>query len=250
MKKRFRLYGAILGDLCGQPHEFPSNEGFDGPVLIHNPLSKITDDTIMTIATAYALITNISFEEAYKEFGLRYNGDLYGKDFSKWLKSPAGTVGSSWGNGCVMRISPILYLPNGIIKNIWIRESVRCSHDNKESYEAVSALNGMYCEEPIHSGAVPQKFNRFIVKAVPTVKFVEEAYASSSSTHEAILTAVKCGGDTDTNASIVGELSNFWRNDIDSEDVDYVNSKLDPQMIAIIRQFNEELDDLMKYNNG
>jgi ADP-ribosylglycohydrolase len=246
-KHRFRLYGAILGDLCGQPHEFPSNEGFGGPIIIHNPLSKITDDTIMTIATAYALLGLDSFEKAYKEFGLKYDGDHYGKNFKEWIRSPMGTVGNSWGNGCVMRISPLFYLSEGRFRTRWINESVACSHDTEESYEAVRLLEEMYTNEPTNEIVELKKFDKFVVRALPTVKFVNDVFVSSKSTHDAILKAVSCGGDTDTNASIVGELSNFWREDITDDDVEYVNSKLDPHLLKVLRRFNDECDAISKY---
>ena len=110
MGVKYKLYGAILGDLTGQPFEFPAMQGPYTNVKIHNKESHFTDDTLMTLATARAILDNISFEQAYKEMGKLYEGDYYGKGFKDWLYSQDGTFGNSYGNGCLMRISPLMYL--------------------------------------------------------------------------------------------------------------------------------------------
>lgn len=105
-----KLYGAILGDLAGQPYEY-KYEGDFSEFNIHDEKSVVTDDTILTLATAaYMLGRYESFEDAYRQLGQRYiNLDFFGKGFQQWLSTPYGTVNNSWGNGCLMRISPLMY---------------------------------------------------------------------------------------------------------------------------------------------
>ncbi len=50
---------------------------------------------------------------------------------------------------------------------------------------------------------------------------------------------VGCGGDTDTNASIIAELHNYRNNSITKEMADYVESKLDSYLLEILREFNK-----------
>ena len=108
-KYNYKLYGAILGDLSGQPHEFPAKGGPIENVVLHNPNGHFTDDTLMTLATANFLLgKHETIEEAYKDMGKRYVGDYYGKGFKEWIYTPMGTIGKSWGNGCIMRISPFI----------------------------------------------------------------------------------------------------------------------------------------------
>lgn len=243
-----KLYGAILGDLCGQPYEFPIMKGPYTNVEIHNPISIITDDTLMTLATAsYILGRFETLEQAYKDMGKRYPGDHYGKGFKEWIDSPLGTINNSWGNGCLMRISPFMYLnENEDYVKEKIIESCQFSHNHPKSILSSLKLYDLYFEKRgelsmfYNKKHIP-KFSKFKVEADITFKFIEKLSYACDSTKEMIIFAVECGGDTDTNASIIGELMNFIHNDLDQNDVDYVESKLDDYLLGILKDFNNVL---------
>ena len=250
MQNKNKLYGAILGDLCGQPFEFASYTGYNKPITIHNPDSNITDDSLMTLATAYAILNNVAYESAYKYLGNKYtNSNIgYGGNFAEWLRSPFGTKLNSWGNGCLMRCSPVFYAfnSNKVMRHANIAASCLNSHDSFESVEACLNLDKLYFEFDKYDKPLvdkPIKFENFEVKSTPTFEFVEKVFAHTTSTNDAILKAVECGGDTDTNASIVGELSTFHYNDLTEEDIKYVESKLDPFLMNILYSFNERFSD-------
>lgn len=237
-----KLYGAILGDLCGQPYEFPIMVGPYTNVNIHNPISVITDDTLMTLATANAMLEDITFEEAYKDMGLRYPGDHYGSAFKQWINDPIGTIGKSYGNGCLMRISPLMYLNDTNEIKLKVIDSCICSHMNTISISSCLDLIDLYKSARyrlwMRLGREIVPFDRFKVKADDTFNFVKTCYNESLTLHEAIITAVECGGDTDTNASIVGELMNYTWNGITDSDIIYVESKLDKYLLDILQKFN------------
>lgn len=239
-----KLYGAILGDLAGQPYEFPAMKHFpkEKEINLHNPDSHITDDTLMTLASAaYILGMSKSIEAAYKDMGHRYSGDYYGKSFKEWLNSSCGTVGTSYGNGCLMRISPFMWAKSDLAT---ILDSVRCSHHNEISYLAVINLWKLYHDMDIDYDEdipKPKRFKTFGVRADITFDFCKKVYVYHAlSTKKSIITAIKCGGDTDTNASIVGELSNFYYPDLTKQDVEYVESKLDAYQLQILHNFNKK----------
>jgi ADP-ribosylglycohydrolase len=81
--KNYKLYGAILGDLAGQPYEFPPMKGPYNNVDLHNPKAHITDDTIMTLASAdhimYGERDKLSISQYYKWWGNMYPEAGYGK---------------------------------------------------------------------------------------------------------------------------------------------------------------------------
>ena len=91
------MYGAILGDIIGSPYEFdPGNKTKTFPFF--NRHSTFTDDSVMTIAVADALIKAekagaIDDEkkvkelliEAMKKWGRRYTDAGYGGRFIGWL---------------------------------------------------------------------------------------------------------------------------------------------------------------------
>lgn len=241
-----KLYGAILGDLAGQPYEF-KYKGDYSEFNIHDKRSHITDDSLMTLASASYLLGMFDIiEAAYKDMGKRYDGDYYGKNFKEWLKSPMGTIGNSWGNGCLMRVSPFVYTPGFSPAQELCVESCITSHLHPQSIVGVLDLFWLY----VHSGTRPlsivdpehylKPFKKFEVATRKTMDFIQEAYYISNSTHQTIEAVVKCGGDTDTNASIIGELMNYTFNDITDSDVAYVESKLDAYQLNILKQFNEK----------
>jgi len=243
-----KLYGAILGDLAGQPYEF-KYKGDYSEFNIHNPNSCFTDDTILTLATAAFMLGKFeSFESAYRHLGKRYiNADNFGKGFEAWLATPKGTTNDSWGNGCLMRISPLMYDENdedGKIRNNII-ESCFNSHTHTESIIASLTLHELYNFAGMrvfvkNDEFELKKFEKFDVSAKGTIDFIENAYMHSNSTHKTIEAVIKCGGDTDTNASIIGELMNYTFNDLTLEDKLYVESKLDRFLLNILLEFNSK----------
>jgi ADP-ribosylglycohydrolase len=238
MKYNRKLYGAILGDLSGQPHEFPAKGGPIDNVILHNPDGTFTDDTLMTLASANFLLgKHKTIEDAYKDMGKRYPGDHYGKGFKQWIDTPPNTIGESYGNGCVMRISPFMYRNPMFLSDI-IKATI-CSHSNEVSIESVIKLYNVYkVGLPLTYDEI-KPFKKFEVIADKTVNFCINLTAQTKGTQNCIIKAIECGGDTDTNASICGELSNFYNKDITDEDVNYVHSKLPDYLLNILKEFNE-----------
>lgn len=249
------LYGAIFGDLCGQPYEFKYKGDFS-EFDFHDPKSKITDDTYMTLAVASKLLGRFStYEEAFKDMGNRYPGDNYGKGFSEWLSTPMGTIGNSYGNGSIMRASPIMYLnrlnkfyrfsENIIINELF--EQCQPSHDHIHSYDGLLRLRKLYLrsntslQNVIFRYGKYAPFKKFEVNTIKTISFIEKASVRFTSTKEAIKDVVSKRGDTDTNASIIGELMNYRYRDLSQEDIEYIESKLDDYLLGILKDFNERI---------
>lgn len=245
MPVKHKLYGAILGDLCGQPYEFPIMQGPYTKIKLHNPDSHITDDTLMTLATARVMLENISFDQAYKEMGLKYQGDYYGKSFKEWINSPEGTINNSFGNGCLMRLSPLIYLGLNNQTKLKVIESCFNSHVHPVSINSCLNLFELYKLSYLRQIVKDDEveilpFEKFEVRADKTYDFIFLLYWNVFGTHKAIKKAIECGGDTDTNASIIGELMNYTFNDITRADVKYVESKLDPYLLKILKDFNKK----------
>lgn len=98
------MLGAILGDIIGSRFEFTLNriktEDFDS----FTDKCYFTDDTVMTIATADAILHNKSFEESYDYWGNKYPNAGYGCMFQSWLSSTNKQSYNSFGNGSAMRV--------------------------------------------------------------------------------------------------------------------------------------------------
>lgn len=113
------MYGAILGDMIGSPYEFDRGEKIKAfPLFIET--SRFTDDTVMTVAVADALLyAGIDAEEkkictavvsSMQHWGEKYPNAGYGGKFREWLKEKEPKPYGSFGNGSAMRVSPVGWL--------------------------------------------------------------------------------------------------------------------------------------------
>ena len=80
------MLGAIIGDIAGSVYEFHPHKSKDFPLFSEK--SAFTDDTVMTLAVAEALM-NGGAEEDYiasmQRWGRRYPDGGYGGRFFGWL---------------------------------------------------------------------------------------------------------------------------------------------------------------------
>lgn len=108
------MYGAILGDMIGSPYEFDrGGKTKDFPLFSQG--SRFTDDTVMTIAVADALLkVGEEADEAavcaavvrsMQRWGRRYPRAGYGGLFRRWLASDEPEPYGSFGNGSAMRVA-------------------------------------------------------------------------------------------------------------------------------------------------
>ncbi len=101
------MLGAIIGDIVGSVYEFNNIKTKDFPLF--QKACSFTDDTVMTIATAEAIMNGgkaDDFIDAYKKWGRMYPYAGYGARFDYWIHSADRQPYNSWGNGSAMRVSP------------------------------------------------------------------------------------------------------------------------------------------------
>lgn len=105
------MLGAIIGDIVGSVYEWHNIKTKDFP-LFHDDCF-FTDDTVMTIATADALMNGVKtddFIDSYKKWGRLYPNAGYGGRFGSWIHSDDRKPYNSWGNGSAMRVSPCAWV--------------------------------------------------------------------------------------------------------------------------------------------
>lgn len=54
------MFGVIAGDVIGSIYEHRHTKSTDFPLF--HPLCRFTDDTVLTVATAYAILSGTSYE--------------------------------------------------------------------------------------------------------------------------------------------------------------------------------------------
>ena len=129
------LLGAIIGDIIGSQYEFPSMRPDDldwEHCKLFSDGCEFTDDTVMSIATKYAIDHyKCNFSKAYKEFGNKYTDVGYGDMFFKWIIEEIPSY-QSYGNGSAMRVSFISDVTQDINNVITLaNSSAKCTQDRK-----------------------------------------------------------------------------------------------------------------------
>ena len=144
------MYGAILGDMIGAPYEFDQGEKIKdfGPLFINR--SRFTDDSVMTIAVAEALMdTGLDAGEkevksavvkSMQKWGHRYPDAGYGGRFIGWLADKDPKPYGSWGNGSAMRVSSVGWLYDTIEKTREVaRWTAEVTHNHPEGVKGAES---------------------------------------------------------------------------------------------------------------
>ena len=97
------MLGAIAGDMIGSPYERTpiKSKDFGGVV------SAFTDDTVLTIAVADAILNDTDCAESIKKYARKYHNLPYGGSFRRWFNFRETEPYNSYGNGSAMRVSSV-----------------------------------------------------------------------------------------------------------------------------------------------
>ncbi len=223
------MLGAIFGDKAGSIYEFNQLKEIKSidPEKLILPQSFYSDDTIETIAIIDAIVNNKDYEDTLREYIL--NNIDYKPDFKPYFKSSfsPGTINwakgigrnDSIGNGAMMRISPVGYLFDTEEE---VRENAKLvtipSHNSEEAINSATTIALMiyylrkgYSKEEVYkklelySEYIP--FTKFNTTCHETIGNCLYAIDKSNSFEDAIRKTLLMGGDTDTNACIVGSVA-------------------------------------------
>ena len=99
------MIGAIAGDIIGSVYEHRQIKTKD--FRLFDSLCNFTDDTVLTVAVADAILSGKPYIDSVRQFGRRYPYAGYGGSFIHWLHTPNAGPYNSWGNGSAMRVSPV-----------------------------------------------------------------------------------------------------------------------------------------------
>ena len=230
------MFGAILGDIIGSPYEFDrGNKSKEFPLFSSE--SHFTDDTVMTIAVAEALMDCTAdstddeirqkLMDSMRKYGKLYPNAGYGNRFMVWLLSNPKPY-NSYGNGSAMRVSPVAWLYNDLetVRRM-ARLSADVTHNHPEGIKGAEATaSAIFLARTGHSKAeikayIEQEFgyslNRTCDEIRPTYFHVEScqetvpeaitAFLEGNDFEDVIRTAVSLGGDCDTLTAIAGSIA-------------------------------------------
>ncbi|MBQ5478199.1 MAG: ADP-ribosylglycohydrolase family protein [Bacteroidaceae bacterium] len=224
------MLGAIIGDIAGSRFEFNNHRSTDFELF--GAGCSFTDDSVMTIAVAYAILNNIPYSIAMQIFGRKYPHVGYGSAFKEWLLSPNPAPYNSFGNGAAMRVSPCAFMfrHNRTIALGQATVSASCSHDHKEGIKGANAITDaiLMAFDKLPKSTIRNRIasiygydlyltcdelratNTFDTSCQVTVPQAIIAFLESKSFTNAIKLAVSIGGDSDTIASMTGAIAEAY----------------------------------------
>ncbi len=235
------MYGAIIGDIVGSRFEF-DNGNKSKEFELFTPECNFTDDTVMTIAVAVALMNagkdadeksvKENLIKSMKKWGQKYPRAGYGARFISWVLSDDPKPYGSYGNGSGMRVSPAGWLYDTIERTREVaRWTAEVTHNHPEGIKGAEstaaaifmARHGASLEE-IQDYTVKEfgyDLSRTLEDIRPSYYHVEdcmrtmpeafECFLESESYEDCLRNVMYIGGDTDTLGAIAGAIAEaFW----------------------------------------
>lgn len=225
------MIGAIIGDIVGSKYEFNNIKTKNFPLLSRG--CEFTDDTIMSIAVARALMeadqTKKPFEKLLvtemQGLGRRYPSS-YGGRFASWIYEKDPKPYNSFGNGSAMRVSACGLAARSLEEaEEFGKASAEVTHNHPEGIKgAVSTAGAVYLAK---TGASREQIREYLEAFYPLNQTVDEirpdyyfnetcqntvpqaliCFLDSDSFEDSIRNAISIGGDSDTLAAITGSIS-------------------------------------------
>ena len=261
------MYGAILGDMIGAPYEFDrGGKTKEFPLFIAR--SEFTDDSVMTIAVAEALMDSAGKTDeeiraalvaSMQKWGLKYPDAGYGGMFYRWLREENPQPYGSYGNGSAMRASSAGWLykdfdetwkkakltaevthdhPEGIkgamcvAAVIWMARNGKSKKEIRETVEEVFGYDlSRTCDE-IRPGY------HHVESCQGTVPEAVTAFLEGEDFEDVIRTAVSLGGDCDTLTCIAGSMAEAFYG-VPEELKEECRKRLPADMLAVLERFEK-----------
>jgi ADP-ribosylglycohydrolase len=255
------IIGSICGDVIGSVFEW--NNVKTTNFTLFNEKCTYTDDTVLTIGVADAILNGKDFSKTIWEYGNKYKGRGYGGYFSQWLKTTNRKPYNSYGNGCAMRVSPVGFAFKDIDTTLQVaKQSSEITHNHPEGIKGAQAIaSAIFLAR---QGKSKQEIKDFITSTFqydlnftidqirPTYEFdvtcqgsvpqAIVAFLESSDFESAIRLAISLGGDSDTIACMTGGIASAYYKNIPSQILDFVISRLPDEFIEILNQFDEKFN--------
>ena len=260
------MIGAIAGDIIGSVHEFGATKTKKFPLFVAG--SVFTDDSVMTVAIAQAILTDGDYQKAVRDFGRRYPHAGYGGFFRDWLASPDPKPYNSWGNGSAMRVSPVGFAFDTV--DDVLREAARTAeftHNHPEGIKGAQAtalaifLARTEWDKDLIRHEISTRFgydlDRTVDEIRPGYSFDEScqktvpeaivAFLDSSSYEDAVRNAVSLGGDSDTLACITGGIAEAFYGPVPPEILKKVREILPVDLLDVTDRFCEYICKYLEY---
>jgi ADP-ribosylglycohydrolase len=252
------ILGAVAGDVIGSIYEGRPHKTTDFPLI--DSRARFTDDTVLTIATAAAILDGRSYAEAYKEYGRAHPHAGYGGSFIGWLRSPSLEPYNSFGNGSAMRVSPVGWAfdeERDVLDQA--AASAACTHSHPEGVKGAQSvalavwmarrgeskdtirreITERFGYDLDHTVAQIRPDYHFDVTCQGSVPQALRCVLEADGTEEAIRLAISLGGDADTQACIAGAVAHALFGPVSREVSDHVRSRVPEELLRRHDEFSK-----------
>lgn len=254
------MLGAITGDIIGSIYEFKNIKTTDFPLFSEN--CGFTDDTVLTVALAEAILTEADYGELMRSYYNRYPDAGYGWRFQQWAKGAGQGPYNSFGNGAAMRISPVGWACNSLEQVLVKAEQFTAiTHNHPEGIKGgqVTASAVYLARTGAGKDAIRQyitdnfqyDLSRTCNQIRPDYKFDSScqgsvpqaitAFLESDSFENAIRLAISLGGDSDTLACITGSIAEAFYGGVPDDIASKAVTFMDGSLYAVCRRFYSEV---------
>lgn len=250
------MLGAIAGDIIGSVYETSPVKTVDFELF--PPGARFTDDTLLTLATADALLGDGDYAGAYRRYGRAFPDAGYGGTFFGWLFSEHAGPYNSWGNGAAMRVSPIGFALDSVEDVLAeAARSAAVTHDHPEGIKGARATAlAIFLARSGESKAkirseIQRRFGYDLQRSIDAIRpgygfdvscqgSVPEsliAFLESTDYESAVRNAISLGGDADTMACIAGGIAQAFYGAVPNQIDDEVRTRLPEDLLKVLNQF-------------
>ena len=262
------MFGAIIGDMCGSTYEFRNEKRIDKIQLLRIG-STPTDDSIMTVAVARALMDTWGDSDAVVKTALvdsmQYYGHLfphagYGGRFFRWLENRERKPYNSWGNGSGMRVSATGWMYDSLEDTLHAaRLTAEVTHDHPEGIKGAQAIAAaIYLARTGKSKSEIRQFiednyykldftldeirpwYEFDVSCQGTVPVAITAFLEGTGFEDVLRTAVSLGGDCDTLTCIAGGMAEAFYG-VPDDLKEECRKRIESDMVKVLDKFETSL---------
>ena len=252
------MIGAIAGDVIGSVFEHYAIKSTQFELF--SRYSRFTDDTVLTMAIANAIMRKIDYASSLRTSGAKYPQAGYGASFFRWISSSDMKPYNSWGNGSAMRVSPVGFAfesEDEVLKEA--KKSAQVTHNHPEGIKGAQAVSlaiflarsgkskkaikseithrfGYHLDRKIDDIRPHYHFDVSCQGSVPESII---AFLEGENFEDTIRKGVSLGGDSDTIACIAGGIAQAFYRNIPQEIVSNVRKRLPESFLHIIDEFCE-----------
>ena len=250
------MQGAVLGDIMGSVYERVPTK--TKAIELFCEGSRFTDDTVLTLAVAEAILTGAPYAPLLKSWARRYPNAGYGQRFVRWFLSEDFPPGNSFGNGSAMRVSPVGWAFDDL--ETVLTEAARSAEPTHHHPEAVAAAQTVAgaiflarmgqdkdairqfaaerlgCDMTRTVAAIRPGY-RFSSASAQSVPEAVIAFLDATSFEDAVRNAISLGGDADTQACIAGALAEAFYGPVPETFAARLKTYLPPEGMRVMEAF-------------